>query len=104
MAEIHNFTSRNSPTLETGGGPPQDGDMEKRVSKLEDQHTQILVALARIETRLDSTDQRFGSLDRKIDRLPDKFWIGRLMILTIAGTFALLLTANKILELMGTAA
>lgn len=77
--------------------------MEKRVAKLEGQHTEIMVALARIETRLDSMDQRFGSLDQKLDRLPDKFWTGRLMILMIAGTFALLLTTNKILELMGAA-
>ena len=52
-----------------------------------------MVTLARIEARLDAVDQ-------KIDRLPDKFWTGRLMIITIAGTFALLLTANKLLELM----
>jgi len=94
MADVHRFDDFKSSPLETSGGPPQDGDMEKRVSKLEDQHTAIMVALARIEARLDAVDQ-------KVDRLPDKFWTGRLMILTIAATFALLLTANKLLELMG---
>jgi len=52
-----------------------------------------MVSLTRIEARLDAMDQ-------KVDRLPDKFWTGCLMMITIASTFTLLLTANKILELM----
>ena len=94
MGEIYRIDGQKPTNVEGGGEPPRNDELEKRVSKLEDQHTAIMVSLARIEARLDAVDQ-------KVDRLPDKFWTGRLMILTIAATFALLLTANKLLELMG---
>ena len=97
-----------------GGGPPTGGDMAARLLRLEDQHTGIMTALARIETRLDSIDDKLAGtnhridetnnrIDRtnnRIDTMPDKFWTSRMMIWIVAGTFALLLTVNKIFEII----
>lgn len=89
-----------------GGGPPEGGDMAKRLLGLEDRHTGIMTAPARIETRLDAlddrlaaTNERIGDTKRRMDAMPDKFRTSRMMIWTVAGTFALLLTVNKIFEI-----
>ena len=96
-----------------GGNPPGGGGMDARVSRLEEQHVAIMMALTRIETRLDAiddklamTNQRIDETNKRIDRtntridaMPDRYWTGRLMIMIIFATFALLLTASKILEI-----
>lgn len=103
------FHSDTVRSVDFGGGPPNGGDFAARLLRLEDQHTGIMAALARIETRLDAiddkltaTNQRIDDTNKRIDQMPDKFWTARMMIWIVVGTFALLLTVNKIFEIIAT--
>lgn len=79
----------SSNTLPPGGGPPYNGDMERRVAKLEDKMDNVQDSLSEIKVTLARMEGRFDCIDERISHLPTYRGIGFLVSSIIAAAAAL---------------
>lgn len=84
--------------LESGGGPPNDGGMDARIAKLENDVAAIKDSLSRLEPML---RERFGTIEGKLSHMPTLMQIGLTVLSINAGIVAV---ASLIVLLLRTAA
>lgn len=56
-----------SRSLDTGGGPPDDGAMEARFERLEQRMDALELHMDKLELRMDKLEQRMDKLEQRID-------------------------------------
>lgn len=76
-------------SLPSGGGPPYDGGMEQRVSKLEDKMDKVQDTLSDIRVILARMEGRFDCIDERMSHLPTYKGIG-VLVSSIVGAAAAL--------------